>query len=175
MIIVVGSRNLVKVQAVQDLISDYPHLENAKIRSIDAPSGVHKQPKTAAETTWGAINRAKAAFGSCKDCAYGIGLESGLMEIPHPLSGVFDVCVCIIYDGKNLYPGLSSAWSPPQKVVDLMRQGLDMNDAAFRAGLTDNPRVGSKEGLIGIVTSGRLDRKAYTQESLRAALIHLEP
>ncbi len=55
-----------------------------------------------------------------------------------------------------------------------MEDGLDMNDAALKAGLTENANVGAAEGLVGIVTKGRLNRKEYTKEAIRTALIHLE-
>jgi non-canonical (house-cleaning) NTP pyrophosphatase len=56
----------------------------------------------------------------------------------------------------------------------MLNDGLDMNQAAHKAGLTENLKVGSAEGLVGIMTKGRLDRKAYTKEAIRTALIHLE-
>ena len=49
-----------------------------------------------------------------------------------------------------------------------------MNDAAHKAGLTKNPKVGSAEGLVGIMTKGRLTRKEYTKEAIRTALIHID-
>lgn len=49
-----------------------------------------------------------------------------------------------------------------------------MNKAAYQAGFTKNPKVGSAEGLVGIMTKGRLTRKDYTKEAIRMALIHLE-
>jgi non-canonical (house-cleaning) NTP pyrophosphatase len=56
----------------------------------------------------------------------------------------------------------------------ILNEGLNMNDAALKAGFTNNPKIGSEEGLVGIMTKGRLNRKEYTKESIRTALIHLE-
>lgn len=86
-----------------------------------------------------------------------------------------DVCVCAIFDGTEYHLGLSSAWEAPKAVMEhMLKDGLDMNDAAFKAGFTKDPKVGSAEGLVGIVTKGRLTRKEYTKEAVRTALIHLE-
>ena len=168
----IGSKNEVKVSAVAELIKDYPHLAGAEVIGVEAGSGVSDQPKSLDETVKGAMNRARAAFDGCD---YGIGLESGLMQVPNTKSGYMDVCVCAIYDGREFHLGLSSAWEAPNVVTHYMiHEGLNMNDAALKAGLTKNPKVGSAEGLVGIVTRGRLNRKAYTQEAIRAALIHLE-
>lgn len=168
----VGSLNKVKVEAVQELLQDYPHLKDAEIESFEISSGVGDQPKSLEETVQGAMNRAKGVF---QDCTYGIGIESGLMQVPYTKSGYMDVCVCAIYDGTEFHLGLSSGWEAPKKVMHhMLHDGLDMNQAAHKAGFTDNPKVGSAEGLVGIMTKGRLTRKAYTKEALRTALIHLE-
>ncbi len=168
----IGSKNPVKVEAVREVLLDYPRLKDAETFSLDVLSEVGDQPKSLEETVQGAMNRAKNAF---QDCDYSFGLESGLMVVPHTHTGCMDVCVCAIFDGEEYHLGLSSAWEAPKKVVDFMlHEGLNMNDAAFKAGLTPDLDVGAKQGLIGIVTGGRCDRKAYTKQSIVSALIHLE-
>lgn len=168
----IGSSNKIKVEALEELLQDYPHLKGAKISSLEISSGVADQPKSLDETIEGAMNRVKGVFDNCD---YGFGIESGLMAVPNTKSGFMDVCVCAIYDGNEYHLGLSSAWEAPKKVMQhMLEDGLNMNDAALKAGLTDNPKVGASEGLIGIMTKGRLDRKAYTKEAIRTALIHLE-
>lgn len=168
----VGSANKIKVEAVQEILQDYQHLKDALVLAEETSSGVADQPKSLEETVKGAMNRARGAF---KDCDYCFGIESGLMAVPGTKTGFMDVCVCAIFDGKEYHIGLSSAWEAPSKVVKhMLEDGLNMNQAALKAGLTDNPKIGSAEGLVGIVTKGRLTRKEYTKESVRTALIHLE-
>lgn len=170
--IIVGSKNQVKVGAVKELLLDYPHLEAADVSEVEVPSGVSDQPKSLTETVDGAMNRAKGAFVGCD---YSFGLESGLMAVPSTKSGFMDVCVCAIYDGKEFHLGLSSAWEAPREVTEHMINGnMNMNDAAVKAGYTENPNIGAAEGLVGIMTKGRLTRKEYTKEAIRTALIHLE-
>jgi inosine/xanthosine triphosphatase len=171
--IAVGSTNNAKLEAVREILKEYPHLAHATIESVKTKSGVFDQPKSLPETISGAMNRARNAF---RDCDFSIGIESGLMEVPNSKSGYMDVTVCAIYDGKEFHLGLSSAWEfPDPKVMHMItRQGMDMSQAVNHAGLTSNPAVGSAEGAIGILTKGRLDRKEYTKQALRTALIHLE-
>ncbi len=170
--IVIGSKNQIKVDAVKEILQDYPHLKDAAISAVEVSSGVADQPKSLEETVRGAMNRAKGAF---QDCDYGFGLESGLMAVPNTKTGFMDVCVCAIFDGQEYHLGLSSAWEAPKKVMHhIINEGLDMNQAAVKAGLTKNLKVGSAEGLVGIMTKGRLTRKEYTKEAIRTALIHLE-
>ncbi len=169
----VGSKNKVKIEAVAEILRDYPHLKNNKIESVDTLSGVSDQPKSLEEVVTGAINRAKNSF---KDCTYSIGLESGLVQVPLSKSGYMDLCACAIYDGKECHLGLSSAWEFPDPSINnlIINEGLDMAQAINKVGMTKNPQIGSEEGAIGILTKNRLTRKEYTKEALRTALIHLE-
>jgi inosine/xanthosine triphosphatase len=170
----IGSKNKAKVEAVAEIFKEYPHLANATVISLEASSGISDQPKSLEETIQGAMNRAKGAWS---DCDYSIGLESGLMEVSLSKTGHMDVCACVIYDGKEFHLGLSSVWEfPDKKILDsILNEGLDMSQAINKAGLTKNPGIGSEEGAIGILTKGRLNRKEYTKQALRTALIHLEP
>lgn len=168
----IASQNPVKVEALKEILADYPHLKDAEIVAVHALSEVSDQPKSLKETVQGALNRSKNAYGECDYC---FGIESGLMEVPNTKSGYMDVCVCAIFDGREHHLGLSSAWEAPKQVSEYMlKDGLNMNDAAYKAGLTANPKVGSSEGLVGIMTKGRLTRKEYTKEAIRTALIHVD-
>lgn len=169
----VGTQNKAKVGAVAEIVKEYPHLAHADIEGIASVSGVSDQPKSLEETIIGAKSRALGAYEACD---YAIGIESGLMHVPQSKSGYMDVCVCAIYDGKECHLGLSSAWEfPDASVTDLMvKDGLDMSQAINKAGYTNSPTIGSEEGAIGIMTKGRIDRKEYTKQALRMALIHLE-
>ncbi len=167
----IGSTNKAKIEALQEILQEYPHLKNATVNTMDISSGVADQPKSLEETMEGAMNRAKNAF---EDCDFSFGIESGLMVVPKTKTGYMDVCVCSIYNGDEYYFGLSSAWEAPKKVTEHIMNGMNMNDAAVLAGLTTNANIGAAEGLIGIMTKGRLTRKSYTKEAIRTALIHLE-
>jgi inosine/xanthosine triphosphatase len=168
----VGSANPSKIEAVREILLDYSHLKDFVVAGFEVRSGVSDQPKSLEETIRGAMNRSKGAFD---DCSYSFGIESGLMQVPNTKSGYMDVCVCSIFDGREYHLGLSSAWEAPKQVMELMLQkGLNMSDAAYHAGFTENPNVGAAEGLIGIMTKGRLDRKKYTKEAIRTALIHID-
>ncbi len=171
--ITVGSQNPAKVEAVREILQDYPHLKDAEVLGVETDSGVGDQPTTLADVITGAMNRAKAAYG---DSDYSIGLESGLMEVPFTKSGHMDVCACAIYDGTEQHLGLSSGWEFPDKEITrlILEEGLDMSQAINKVGLTSDPAIGAGQGAIGILTKGRLDRKAYTKEALRTALIHID-
>ncbi len=169
----VGSKNQAKISAAAEILMEYPHLSDAEVSGLETLSGVSDQPKSLEETVRGAKNRAKNCFNGCD---YSIGLESGLMRVPGAKSGYMDVCVCAIYDGNEFHLGLSSAWEFPKLSImeSMLNDGLDMSQAINKAGLTKNKNIGSANGAIGIMTKGRMDRKEYTKQALRTALIHLD-
>ena len=168
----IASQNPVKIQALKEIIQAYPHLKDAEVIAADVSSEVDKQPKTLEETKKGAMNRSRNAYG---DCDYSFGIESGLMAVPYTKTGYMAVCVCAIFDGKEYHLGLSSAWEAPKKVAGyILNDGLEMEEAVYKAGLTKKLEIGSAEGLVSIVTKGRLTRKEYTKEAIRNALIHVD-
>lgn len=168
----VGSKNKVKVNAVKEIISRYDFLRDARVQGIESSSDVAEQPKSLDETIKGAMNRAKNSY---KNCDLSIGLESGLMKIPYTKTGYMDVTVCAIYDGKEYHLGLSSAFEYPKELTRLLfEEGLTVNEATQKIGLSNEGDVGSRQGAIGILTKGRLERKEYTKQAIVTALIHLE-
>jgi len=169
--ILVGSQNNVKIDAVKETISDYESLSSTEVLGIEVDSGVSEQPKSLNETVQGAINRAKNAFQGCE---YSIGIEDGLMRVANTKTGHMNVCVCAIYDGQDYYIGLSSAFEYPPKVIDIVfKDNLDINQAFYKTGLTKNPKIGSAEGAISILTKGKLTRKENIKQAITMALIHI--
>ncbi len=171
--IIVGTENKAKVDAVEEILHDYSHLATAEVLSCSVESGVGDQPLSLEETVNGSRNRARNAF---LNCDYSIGIESGLMKVPYTKSGYMDVCIVAIHDGKDTYLGMSSGWEfPNPELVRLMiEEGLNMTEASNKVGLSNDKKLGSAQGAIGVVTKGRVDRKEYTKQALRMALIHID-
>jgi inosine/xanthosine triphosphatase len=168
----VGSGNPVKVKAVEEVLKSYGFLKDFEVRSVSVGTGVHRQPKSFEETITGAKNRAEKAF---KGCNYSIGIEDGIMRIPHTKSGWMNFSCCAVYDGKQFHIGISSGFEYPKKIIELvLKEDLDINQAFFSSGLTENPEIGKAEGAIGLLTKGRLPRKELIKQAIFMALIHLE-
>jgi inosine/xanthosine triphosphatase len=168
----IGSKNKNKIDALKEILKEYPDFLNAEVIFRDVDSGVSRQPKSLDETINGAINRAKNAFD---ECSYSFGLESGLMAVPKTKTGYIDVTTCVIFDGENFHLGMSSAFEYPIKVTKyVLENNENISDAFNKLGLTESNNLGSEQGAIGILTKNRLDRKGYTKEAIRTALVHLE-
>jgi non-canonical (house-cleaning) NTP pyrophosphatase len=85
-----------------------------------------------------------------------------------------DVCCCAIYDGQKFQLGLSSGFELPKVVQRYVDEGFNMTDAALKAGLTTNAQIGSEEGVISILSKGRIRREDYIKEAIMMAMIQIE-
>lgn len=174
MVIAIGSTNQVKVQALEEVLKGYPFIPS-QIVALNVPSGISEQPMSLEETIQGAKNRAKNVFESCSQCSYGFGIESGLKQVTGPKTGFMECTTCCIYNGHDYYFGQSCAFELPSQIVDLIvNNNLDLAQACFQAGLTQNPKLGAAEGIIGVLTKGRINRKEYTKQAIITALIQIE-
>lgn len=168
----VGSVNQVKVNAVKEAILDYDFLREGEVVSLGIKSEVSDQPMTLDETISGSINRAKNAF---QGCDYSFGIEDGLIKVPHTKTGYMNICACTIFDGKKFHTGLSSAFEYPIEVTNIvLKEKVEINEAVYRVGLTNNPKVGSFEGAVSILTKGKVSRTEYSKQAVEMALIHLQ-
>ncbi len=175
MLIRIGSKNPAKVAALREVLQGYALFTDAEVEALEVSSEVSDQPKSLEETIRGARNRAHNAFAAGLFADWGVGIESGLMQVPYSRTGHMDVCACVFYRGGDTHLGLSSAFECPPEVTRLMlEEGLDMNQAFNAAGLTTKAKLGNEEGAVGILTRGRVDRKAYTMQAITMALIHLD-
>lgn len=167
----VGSKNITKVQAVEEALRDFAEFNSVQVYSVDVESGVHRQPKNMEETVEGAMNRARNAY---KDCDLSVGLESGLIEVPNTKSGYMDITMCAIYDGQDFHLGGSSIFEYPKSMINLvLNKDYDISEAAKEIGFSHDNNLGKREGVIGILTKGRLDRKGYSKQAVITALVHL--
>ncbi len=162
----VGSKNPVKIQAVEEVLGEYSHFHHAIIIPVDALSEVSKQPHSFEETLEGAKNRAENAFHYCN---YSLGIESGII-IP---ADSLEATICTIYDGKKHSFGLSPSFQIPPAIARLLAEGHDLAEATYKLELTTNPKLGSAEGIIGLLTHSRVTRKDYTKQAIHMALIKI--
>lgn len=173
--VIVGSQNRVKVEAVQQTLKDYSLFKEAVVSSIEVSSDVSDQPMSLEEIIKGAKTRAFKAFTAISDANYSLGIESGLFEALGTETGYLEACITAIYDGKKYHIGLSCGFEVPPKILETVLEAKkDLSGACHHVGITSNPKLGASEGLIGILTGGRINRKEYTSQSIIMALAQLE-
>lgn len=159
--IAVGSANRVKVAAVRTVMEKV--YGDVRITAVDVPSGVPDQP-FGDQTHQGSENRAKAALG---DHDMAVGIEAGVFEM---LDGLYDIqhCTVISRDGKVTY-GHGSGFRYPDRIAELVRRGMTVGDAVHE--VYGNTDIGKRQGAVGLLSKGLIDRKTLTEQSVTAAMI----
>ncbi len=159
--IAVGSLNHVKVEAVRNVMERV--YGDVRITAVDVQGDVPQQP-FGDETRRGAENRARNALG---DHDMAVGIEAGVFEFP---DGLYDIQHCSIVDrnGRITY-GQGSGFRYPDDIADLVRKGSTVGDAVRT--LYGNNDIGKKQGAVGMLSKGLLDRLGLTEQSVTAAMI----
>ena len=159
--IAVGSANRVKVAAVRTVMERV--YGDVRITAVDVPSGVPDQP-FGDQTHAGSENRARAALG---DHDMAVGIEAGVFEM---LDGLYDIqhCTIVSRDGKVTY-GHGSGFRYPDRIAELVRGGMTVGDAVHE--VYGNTDIGKKQGAVGLLSKGLIDRKTLTEQSVIAAMI----
>jgi inosine/xanthosine triphosphatase len=175
MLIAIGTKNKTKIQALQEALEEVQCFDDFEMLSFAVPSGIAEQPLSLEETILGAKNRAQASFLSPSlTPKYGFGIESGLVEAPRTRTGFLNICVCSAYNGKEYSTGFSTGFEVPLPILRrVLEDKLDLSQACIASGISSNEKMGEEEGLIGILTKGKVNRLEYTKECIHAALLQI--
>lgn len=167
--IIVGSKNPNKVEAVREVFKD-TFGTDLDVAGMDVSSDISDQPFSLEETITGAINRAKNAY---QDCDFSVGIEGGLMEVPHSKSGYMQFEVCVLFDGSDCYLGLTGLFAIPSHIIEtIKKEGTNLSHALLKHGHTDSEYIGHDQGVIGVFTKGKINRKEFTKQAVEMMLIH---
>jgi len=161
----VGTRNTLKVRAVRAAFAAVFGDESLDVVAVAIEGGVSSQPFDD-EVVQGAICRARGALTGAD---YGVGIEAGLVRFPG-YDDYLSVQFCAVLDrtGK-LTVGHGPGYALPQAVLDRLMNGSTLNrEMSRRSGI---PEIKEKEGAIGILSGGRIDRFSITREAVVMALI----
>jgi len=166
--VVVASANPVKAAAIEGgLQLTFPE-RCFEIRGVSVASGVSDQPMSDAETLAGARNRTSAAREQFPDAEIWCGLEGGVERHDDGMLA-FAWIVC---ETANLRGEARTATFPlPPGVVKLINEGVELGEADDRVFGRENSK--QKEGAIGILTGGLIDRRRLYEHAAVMALIPL--
>lgn len=152
--IYVGSTNPVKINAVTTAASEtWPEVV---VKGVGAASGVPEQPRGDQETRQGAINRAKAALeqGKKKSPVLGVGLEGGVVMFDDELWST--VWVAVVDQDAHIATANGARFRVPDRIAQPIIKGEEMGPVV--ASLVGEEDVRKKQGMIGVITSGFVDR-----------------
>ncbi len=167
---IVGSKNPVKVAAVEDAFRLY--YPDCSVVGVEVESGVSAQPMSEEETVKGARQRANLALMADSSAKYGVGLEGGVCEIGEKMYECAWVAIVDRDENEGLAGGLY--FELPQKVAEKIRAGGELGPIMDE--LTGENNVKQKLGAIGMFTKGKLDRtSAYVQIVVSAMIKFVSP
>jgi inosine/xanthosine triphosphatase len=163
--IVVSSTNPVKMNAAllgfQSMFPD----ETFEIMGVSVPSGVPDQPVGDAQTLEGAQNRVQAAR-KLGEADYYVGIEGGIAYVGDDVECAAWI---VVQDAKgNGGKARTGMFLLPKKIVELLRQGMELGAAADM--VFDESNSKQKGGTVGALTGDAIDRTAYYHHAVILAL-----
>jgi inosine/xanthosine triphosphatase len=167
--VIVASRNPVKLGAVEDAFAVVLPRATIDYQALEVPSGVAEQPRSDEETRRGARNRLRAARRARPVADYWVGLEGGLEHLDERWLASAWMAI------ENVHGRVGEARTPtlplPPSVQALLDRGLELGEANDRVFATRNSKQAG--GAFGLLTSGRLTRRAVYAQTLELALLPL--
>ncbi|GAB4580900.1 MAG: inosine/xanthosine triphosphatase [Anaerolineales bacterium] len=165
-------------------------------QGVNVPSGVKHQPMTDAETLTGARTRAGNARAARPDADFWVGIEGGVEirsegEEKKKRKGErvrgegekrgkgekekegeegMQAFAWVVILGKDLTgEARTGTFQLPPKITRLVRQGVELGHADDLVFQRSNSK--QKDGAIGILTDGLIDRTAYYAHAVMLALV----
>lgn len=172
MIIAVGSKNPVKINAAQIAFSRVFPEKEITVKHAEVNSGVPEQP-WGEDTIRGAINRAKKVIKIIEGANFGIGIEGGLEKNNFGFFTYGWVAVTNKTGGVGL--ARTTNVQVPKKLIDLMKKkNLEMGHALDKLLGTNN--IKQKQGYIGYATNNLITRTdAYVGAIISALARFMKP
>ena len=182
----VGTKNIVKINAVRNVFSKIWKKEEILIESLPIESEVSPQPLNFEETVLGAYNRAfKAKKEGGEKYDFYVGIEAGIIPLKIPENMVknvdlihppfLDLQVCVILRRKDdkTSIGLGPGFAYPPEVIEGVKEGKTVNEIMSKISNIEN--IGSKIGAIGVLTCDIMKREKLTEQAVLTALIPFIP
>ncbi|MCK4687052.1 MAG: inosine/xanthosine triphosphatase [Candidatus Lokiarchaeota archaeon] len=174
--ICVGSLNPTKINAVEIGFGKY--FKKIEVFKIKVNSKVSNQPIGMEKILKGAINRAKAALDYLlneineKSDIFGIGIEAGLVPVPHTRTGYMDFQFCAIIDeNQKISLGSGIAFEYPQFVIDQILENNDLEIGQIMGKLAGNMNLKNELGAISFLSKNRIKRTEILTQAVICALL----
>mmetsp|Transcript_28089 Transcript_28089/g.83931 ORF Transcript_28089/g.83931 Transcript_28089/m.83931 type:complete len:198 (-) Transcript_28089:192-785(-) len=165
--VVVGSKNPVKIAAVEGAFAAVFPTTSFAFEGVDVGSGVADQPMGDAETLQGAQNRAARCREARPTAAFTVGLEGGCKVVGGDMACIAWMCVL---DSTGTEGKASAAqFLLPRAMSRLVESGLELGDATDKIFKKHNSKQAG--GCIGSLTNGLITRAQYYHQPLIMALL----
>lgn len=168
-IVIVGSENPSKLKAVQlGFQAVFPEHEFVFL-TAEVSSNVSRQPMDDQETLTGARNRAHNARQACTQADYWVGLEGGLSALDGGEESLAAYSWIYIFGKSQTGFARSASYLLPNKIADLIRQGMEQGEADDLVFGQANSKQAS--GGVGLLTNDLITRAELYAMAVKLALI----
>ena len=164
--VIIASKNPVKIEATSAGFHRMFKNESFVIEGISVPSGVRDQPMSNKETLDGARNRANNAKDQFPNAEYWVGIEGGIHEDDF---GMQAFAWIVIQSNDRSNQAQTAVFYVPEPIAKMVREGVELGEADDQYFGRSNSK--QKDGAVGILTNGEIDRKAYYEHAMIMALI----
>jgi inosine/xanthosine triphosphatase len=162
--VVVGSKNPVKIAAVENAVKRF--WNDAEVIGIEVSHGTSIQPNSTEEAIKGATKRAELAIKEA-NADLGFGLEGNTFDSEHGMF-VDGWVVAIDKNGKKGIANCGCLLLPPQ-ISTAVRNGMELGPAADAFFKTQN--IKQKEGVVGALTGGKVTRTTALEQGVVFAIV----
>lgn len=166
--VIVASQNPVKIEAAKRGFEQVFKGEEFVFEGVSAASGVSDQPFGAEETLRGARNRAQNACAQVPGADFYIGLEGGVEQDGEDLYAKAWVSI-LDANGRESHSSNGPFLLPPKVAKLVLVDKLELSDASDEVFHTES--IGTKNGVVSVLTNGVMDRTDYYVHMVVLALI----
>lgn len=166
MVIHVGSKNPVKIEAALKGFQEMFPQEHFEAFGFNVPSEVADQPIGNEETLNGALNRARNLQKAHPDADFFVGIEGG--NIWHGTEMETMAWVVVIQKDK-IGKARTAGFFLPQKTIELIKQGYELGHADELVFGIENSK--QKMGSSGLLTDNVMTRLRFYVPAVILALI----
>ncbi|WKV12102.1 inosine/xanthosine triphosphatase [Marivirga harenae] len=163
---IVASKNPVKIEATKAAFKKMFPEREIRCEGVSVSSEVRDQPMSQQETLAGAEKRALNAQREIPNADFWIGIEGGIHDDEFGMQAF----AWIVVLSKNAASQAQTAvFYLPEPIAKMVREGVELGDADDLYFGRSNSK--QKEGAVGILTNGEIDRKTYYEHAMVMALI----
>lgn len=164
--VIIASKNPVKIEATQAGFQRMFENETFVFEGVSVPSEVGDQPMSHTETLAGAKNRAKNAKNQSPKADYWVGIEGGIQEDEF---GMQAFAWIVVLSKEKSSQAQTAVFYIPEPIAKMVREGIELGEADDIYFGRSNSK--QKDGAVGILTNGEIDRKTYYEHAMIMAII----
>jgi len=166
--VVAGTTNPTKISGIRNAFKEvFPH-ETIDVVPRRVENRVGPQPIGLDSIFVGALNRLLSCIKAEGQADFYVGVEAGILNV----AGVWiDVHLALVTDLKLVGLGLSPAFMLPSIIVDKVITGEGTELDVVVDSLFGTRDIGSKGGVIKILTNGMVTREDLVKSAVLIALV----